>query len=152
MSIFYLTLITKTWHFFMGTFCWNTLAKRKSPLPLLLVHSGKTTSGFDALCRISSRDNTSLGIDLSKGGTKPVIQINLKKDTCRNPRMGMRGGVLVVGWCLTELKPERRPGVRTIGVACWGSWTGDSGIDSGIGITKIGLNLGHHKWWVQEFE
>lgn len=64
--------MTKTWNFLTGTLrCAKTSANRSIPRPLLVVHSGKTTSGLSAFIRMSSRllqpDSWS-----ELGGTLPV--------------------------------------------------------------------------------
>lgn len=83
-----LTDMMKTWNFFTGIFSWNTSAKRSKPLPLLVVHSGKTTTGLEALRRISSSGSAA---EVNQyGGAFPVCEIIDNRETCRNPVIGIR--------------------------------------------------------------
>jgi len=97
-------------------------------------------SGLSDFARISSKD-TAVGNECPNGGTNPVREINSRKDTCLNPRIGTRGTSVPEGtWTLADPVPVRRPGVRVMDVdVC--RRTGLSGIDSGIGMTNVGLKL-----------
>lgn len=131
----------KTWYFLTGTFWWNTLAKRSSPRPLLLVHSGNTTTGREAVRLISSRvPFTEPESVIPKGGTLPEKVIILNKETTWNLCIGIRGTVVDGDCMLAEPVPVRRPGVCLMGVDEWDD-VECVGIASGIGKTKIGLNL-----------
>jgi len=105
-----------------------------------VVHSGKITTGLDAVRLISSNVRQGEpGFVFWKGGTHPVILIIERRDNCWNPRIGIREtGVLDGTKMLAEPVPVRRPGVCVIGVD---ERDGEdvSGSDSGIGITKMGL-------------
>ena len=65
----------------------NTSAKRRSPLPLLVVHSGRTTIGRSAVLRMSSSGRPLPGC----GRTFPVDRTISRSDAVRKPVIGARG-------------------------------------------------------------
>lgn len=75
------------------------------------------------------------------GGTYPVNRMMESKEAFRNPRIGTRGAVVLLGdWTFAEPVPVRRPGVCVTGVEDL------EGADSTLtvsetGSTNIGLNL-----------
>jgi hypothetical protein len=75
----YLTHITNTVYCFTGIFVLKTFANRSKPLPLLVVHSGNTTTGLRAERRISSRLRK--GTEEGADGVLPVEDIISNKDT-----------------------------------------------------------------------
>ena len=78
----------------------NTGANLNNARPLLVVHSGNTTTGPRALFRISSRERIALEEEGStpNGGAHPVTDSILKSDTSQNPMIGLREcGVDIVG-------------------------------------------------------
>lgn len=61
--------------------CVKTSVNRSNPRPLLVVHSGNTTTGRSEALLISSRDfvfSSSVG---KKGGTNPVVRIMVNIET-----------------------------------------------------------------------
>lgn len=122
-------------------FCLNTSAKRNIPLPLLVVHSGNTTSGREALpLMLSNERNGDPDGEASNGGAWPVKRSIEKRDTSRNPVTGMWAVATLPGDCmLADPVPVRRPGVWVIGVDALDE-RGD-GTASQTGSTKIGLKL-----------
>lgn len=123
-------------------FCLKTSAKRKIPLPLLVVHSGNTTSGWVALpLMLSNERRGDPNGEALNGGTWPVKRSMEKRDTSRNPVIGMRAATTLLGDCiLADPVPVRRPGVWVIGVDALDEKGGD-GTASQTGSTKIGLKL-----------
>ena len=116
----YLTHITNTRNLRTGTVTpANTSAKRSSPRPLLVVHSGKTTSGRSARARSASKlSYTPPLVELYSPGTYPVAERIPSRDTRRKPRTFARGvGLRVDGEDIAaEPVPVRRPGVTLSGV------------------------------------
>jgi hypothetical protein len=139
----YLTHMTNTSYPLTGIFfsCSKTSANLSSPRPLLVVHSGNTTTGRSELRLISSSEAGGVS-DGKKGGTDPVARNIVSIETDRNPRIRERiVAILAAGEEIAaEPVPVRRPGVLVIGVedleSGSGSWTG-----SQIGSTNIGSNL-----------
>ena len=112
----YRTHITNTLNLRTGTLIpENTSAKRSIPRPLLLVHSGKTTSGLSAFARIASKLENSAPCANSPG-TWPVADSIDSNDAERNPNTLARGvGVRVDEETAAEPVPVRRPGVTRSG-------------------------------------
>lgn len=95
----------------------NTSANLSRPLPLLVVHSGKMTTGLSAFLRSSSNElNCTLSV--LDGAIHPVVWSMAISETWRYPRMLERGvGVRVEGdEIAAEPVPVRRPGVCVTGV------------------------------------
>lgn len=111
---FYLTHITNTLKDLAGTATpLKTSAKRNKPRPLLVVHSGNTTTGRLAFRRISSKLQT---FPAALVGTWPVTASIVPRDTCRNPVMGIFGLDARFGdEILADPVPVLRPGVPVIG-------------------------------------
>lgn len=66
--------------------CLNSSANRNKPRPLLVVHSGKTTTGLPDVFRISSSVRVVLApITDVYGGTLPVSLSKVNKDTGVKP-------------------------------------------------------------------
>jgi hypothetical protein len=65
----------------------NICANLSNARPLLVVHSGNTTTGPRALFRISSRGRIALEEEalIPNGGIHPVTESILKSDTSQNP-------------------------------------------------------------------
>lgn len=115
----------------------NTSAKRSKPRPLLVVHSGNTTTGRAERDRMSSR------VDVTGSGvvTRPVKLIMDRRETSLNPVMGVCAvDALGWTWMFAEPVPVRRPGVCVMGVE-GRELLGVSGTVTGIGMTKTGLYL-----------
>jgi len=133
--------MTKTWHPLAGTTSWNTLAKRRSPRPLLVVHSGNTTTGRPADLRISLSGRTPEPF-VKYGGRRPVRHIICRRETWRNPLIGIDGTAECFwgDWILAEPVPVTLPGLFVMG-AEWLILFSNSGRNSGTGSTNTGLQL-----------
>lgn len=110
------------------------------PRPLLVVHSGKTTTGRSADFKISFRDWT--GPPPPKAGTQPVTRSILSRETLRNPERGtFELKTRVAGEEIAaEPVPVFRPALLVTGVDVN---IASAGIDVGSGRTNIGSNLEH---------
>jgi len=112
----YLTHITKTFQPFIGRDSRKISANRNKPLPLLVVHSGKTTTGRSDVLRISSNER-GLAPAVVGEGTLPVSLRMVNNETSLKPVIGIcevglrleagTSGILFLG--------ARRPGVCKIG-------------------------------------
>ena len=125
--------------------CVKTFANRSKPRPLLVVHSGNTTTGPCARFLTSSKlSYFSLSLEVWRGFL-PVWVIMFQSETTLNPRTFARG----VGFRFLEANvaefeiaaepvPVRRPGVWVVVVegTSESSWTG-----SVTGRTNVGSNL-----------
>jgi len=95
----------------------NTFPNRKSPRPLLVVHSGKTTIGrpaFRAFTRTSSNDFAeSELLSFPKGGALPVNEIISRREDSMKPLICARSvGARAAGVEIAaEPVPVLRPGV-----------------------------------------
>ena len=133
--------MTKTWYPLTGTFSWKTLAKRRSPRPLLVVHSGNTTIGRPADLRISSSECIRESF-VKYGGKRPARHMICRRETWRNPLIEI-GGIAECfweDWILAEPVPVALPGLFVIETEFFRSFS-SSGRNSGIGSTKTGLQL-----------
>ena len=115
----------------------NTSANRSRPLPLLVVHSGKTTTGLlDAFLMLSSDLDPSNGSPFVDG-VCPSDERIFHSDTWWKPVIGIRcmePDLLIV--MAAEPVPVRRPG--TVGVvSVWTGW--------GVGATGS-MNIGSKLW------
>lgn len=95
----------------------NTCANRSRARPLLVVHSGNITTGARAVFLISSRDRACVndGASAPKGGTLPVEESIVRRETSLKPRIGLRerGVDAVVGSeTLADPVPVLRPVAR----------------------------------------
>ena len=140
----YRTHITNTLYFITGTFTpRKTSAKRSSARPLLVVHSGNTTTGRSAQRRTSSSVSGGADVEPAMSGRCPVERIMESRPTRRKPTMGTRCVGLraeeAEGEMAAEPVPVRRPGVREMGVDFSG------GVErlsvSQTGRRKMGLKL-----------
>lgn len=130
----YRTHMTKTPYLRTGTttFSPKTSANLSKARPLLVVHSGNTTTGPLADCLISSSD---LGSTPLSEGVPPIVRIISHRVAVRKPRMLVRGRAEGVEM-FAEPVPVLRPGadvgdVRRVA----------GSISSGMGRTNVGLNL-----------
>ena len=144
----YLIHMRRIWYPFTGIFfsCLRTSANRSRPRPLLVVHSGNTTTGPCARFLTSSKlSYFSLSFEVWVG-ILPVWAIMDQSDTTLKPRT-FAGGVgfrfleanVAEFEIAAEPVPVRRPGVLAVGVGgafMESSWTG-----SVIGRTNTGSNL-----------
>ena len=137
----------KTLYPFAGIFlsCLKTSANRSKPRPLLVVHSGNTTTGPCArFLTCSKLSYFSLSLEVWVG-ILPVWVIMDQSETVLKPSTFAWGvGCRFFEANVAEFEiaaepvPVRRPGVWTIGVeeVLESSWTG-----SVIGRTNVGSNL-----------
>jgi hypothetical protein len=133
--------MTKMLYSLIGTVdsCWKTAANLSKPRPLLVVHSGKTTSGRSTVRLMSSRDSAfAVG---RKGGTEPVACIIESREMGLKPRIRERAvGVRMDGEEIAaEPVPVRRPGVRVTGLEVEDIAGESEG--SHAGNTNMGSNL-----------
>lgn len=136
--------MTKTLYLITGSLTSpNTSANRSSARPLLVVHSGNTTTGLSALLRMPSSVSASCVAADSATGSRPVAASMESSETRRKPTMGMRvEGARVDGEEMAaEPVPVRRPGVREMGEEVCVGAAGMSSV-SQTGRTNIGLKLG----------
>lgn len=126
----------------------NTFAYLNKPRPLLVVHSGKTTTGRSALLRMSSKalyDTPSCALR----GTVPVADNMPRRETWRKPKTLERAaGARAEGEEIAaEPVPVRRPGVWVIGVDERDA--GERSTASHTGRRKSGLKLRQRRvrWW-----
>lgn len=138
----HLAHMTNTLNFWTGTSIpEKTSAKRRRPLPLLVVHSGKTTTGRSALPRMFSNVVYS-GMSAGEAGVAPVDAMRVRSETGLKPRILERGvGMRVEGdEIAAEPVPVRRPGVLVTGAEPR-EFVGSVLAGSQTGNTNIGLNL-----------
>ena len=133
-------------YFITGTFTpRKTSAKRSSARPLLVVHSGNTTTGRSALRRTSSSVSGRADVEPAMSGRCPVESIMESRPTRRKPTMGTRCVGLraeeAEGEMAAEPVPVRRPGVREMGVDVDLSGDVERSSVSQTGRRKIGLKL-----------
>lgn len=113
-----------------------------NPLPLLVVHSGKTTTGRSALMRIASRlENSAFSSSTYSPGTWPVAASMESRETRRKPRTFARGvGVREEeDEIAAEPVPVLRPGVTLSGAEDFAALPRSTGAHTGK--TKIGSKL-----------
>jgi len=138
----------KTLYPFTGIFlsCLKTSANRSKPRPLLVVHSGNTTTGPFALFLTSSKLSCfSLSLEVWVG-ILPAWVIMDQSETTLKPRIFACGiGCRFLDANVAEFEiaaepvPVLRPGFWTVGVeveVSESSWTG-----SVIGRANVGSNL-----------
>jgi hypothetical protein len=128
--------MTNTLYSLAGTTsCEKTFENRSIPRPLLVVHSGNTTTGLSALFLISSRlTKSDPAARAPYGGAWPVRRIADSRETRLNPRIGTIAlAALFRDDIFADPVPARLPGGRTEGR--------ESARGSVIGSKKIGLNL-----------
>jgi hypothetical protein len=117
----------------------STSAKRSMPRPLLVVHSGNTTTGRSAPRTICSSGSAGPG-PTANGGTRPAARSIVQREARRKPLSAiLELGARVAGEEMAaEPVPVLRPGVLVTGAevtaASWGR-------DTGSGSTKIGSKL-----------
>ena len=86
----HLTHMTNILYSVTGTVCpLKTSANRSNARPLLVVHSGNTTTGRSARRRMSSRLLDFDSPRATGGGTHPVKFTMDNKDTWRNAKTGL---------------------------------------------------------------
>lgn len=119
----------------------NTSANLSSARPLLVVHSGKTTTGALDVLRISSSVSGLADVAPETSGRCAVDASMRRRPTRRKPRIGVRCvGVRAVGdEIAADPVPVRRPGVRESGV----NFSGGGGMSrvSTTGRMNMGLKL-----------
>lgn len=143
----YLMHMRKTLYPFTGRFpsCLKTLANRSKPRPLLVVHSGNTTTGpCTRFLTCSKLSYFSLSSEIWVG-ILPVYVIMDQSETTLKPSTFTRGvgrrffeANVAEFEIAAEPVPVLRPGVWTVGAeeVSGSSWTG-----SVIGKTNVGSNL-----------
>jgi hypothetical protein len=107
----YLTHMIKIFQFCFCIFCLNTCANLNTPLPLLVVHSGKTTIGPFDVDLTSSNDLTCPVCE--DVGIFPTYVIICRRDTEENPVIDIRLARDCFDEICAEPVPVLRPGV------CW---------------------------------
>lgn len=121
----------------------NTSANLSIPRPLLVVHSGKTTTGPFARLRISSNVCGALLRLAEAIGSRPVCCSIARNDASRNPTIAVRAlGVFAGDEIAAEPVPVRRPGVRAGGVE-GAEDCREKASESYTGMRNTGLNLRH---------
>ncbi len=134
--------MTKTLYFMTGTFMpRKTSANLSKARPLLVVHSGNTTTGLSALLLISSSVSGFADVKPAMSGRCPAEEIMESKLTRLKPTMGTRCvGFLAAGdEIAAEPVPVRRPGVRAMGADF--SVGDERSSVSHTGRRKMGLKL-----------
>jgi hypothetical protein len=136
--------MTNTLNPFTGTGQYlKSSANLRRPRPLLVVHSGKTTTGRFAELRISSRLKY-LPLDASRA-VPPVYMIICRRDTLRKPAIFTRRARGLVGCEIAaEPVPVLRPVARVsrcVSCCCTGSLlTGRTNMGSKLGSNPINVS------------
>jgi hypothetical protein len=94
----------------------KTSAKRSSPRPLLVVHSGNTTTGLSTFLLISSKETAPSDGSPYVEGVCPNEQSIFHNDTLWKPVIGVRCIVpFLLRLIAADPVPVRRPGVLSSG-------------------------------------